>query len=310
LLALASREAAEYAAPAKTAAARRAAELAARRALEINPRQSDALTALALLAPVFGYWTDAERRIRAVLAIDAGNGFARSALGTLQMSTGQVAKCLSNLNWLVQRDPWSPNHQFRRIYTLWSDGRLAEMDRAADWALQSWPNHPAVWFARFWTLAFTGRVPVAFGMLHDAASRPPLPQQARQLLETSLRAIAGNAPAERREAIALNVAAAVQSPAGAISAIMILSQLGAADEAYQVAQGFLLQRGRLLTKQRHPQPTLPLTDQHQRMAMMLWIPVTNTLRMHPDFKALCEGIGLVDYWRQAGTGPDFRKAWG
>lgn len=53
LLALAWRGASEYGEPSPATAARRSAELAARRSLAINARQSDALTALALLAPVF-----------------------------------------------------------------------------------------------------------------------------------------------------------------------------------------------------------------------------------------------------------------
>lgn len=308
LLALAWRAAAEYAEPAHATDARRSAELAARRALAIDARQSDALTALALLVPSFGKWADAERRLRGVLAVDPANTFARSAYGTLLMSTGQVAKCLAHLNWLVERDPLSPNHQFRRVYTLWSADRLAEMDRAADAAIQSWPRHPAIWFARFWTLVFTDRVAPASKMLSDNGLRPAMPAPALAVLDLSLRAL-GNGNAQLRQAaISANLSAAIKSPGQAVTAIMILSRLGAPELSLQVAQGFLLRRGGMLVEQRHTVGQPSITDQHHRMAMMLWVPASNALRMHPAFKDLCDGIGLVDYWRQTGNRPDFRSA--
>ncbi len=306
LLALAWRASSEYAEPALATEASRSAELAARRALSIDSRQSDALTALALLIPSFGQWTEAEHRLRDVLALDPGNLFARSAYGTLLMSTGQVAKCLQQLNWLVDRDPWSPNHQFRRIFTLWSDNRLAEMDRAADAAMQSWPLHPPVWFSRFWTFAFTDRVAAATRMLNDDATRPSMPRPALDLLRLSLGAIGDGSVQQREVAIAANLGASTKSPGQAITAIMLLSGLGAPEHSLEVARGFLLRRGQLLVEQRHPAGQPPITDSHHRMAMMLWIPASSALRMHPGFKSLCEGIGLVDYWRQTGNRPDFR----
>ena len=307
LLALAWRASSEYAEPARATEARRSAELAARRALALDARQSDALTALALLVPSFGQWAEAERRLRQVLAVDGSNLFARGAYGTLLMSTGQVSKCLQQLNWLVHRDPWSPNHQFRRVYTLWSAGQLAEMDRTADAAMQSWPRHPAVWFARFWTLTFTDRVGAASGMLVDSATRPPMSPIAHEVLNLSLKALAGGSARQREDTISANLGAATKSPGQAITAIMILSKLGAPEHALEVARGFLLRRGNLLVEQRHPSGQPSITDQHHRMAMMLWVPASEALRRHPGFTSLCDGIGLFDYWRRTGNLPDFRR---
>ena len=307
MLALAWRGSAEYGGPGATASARANAETAARRALAIDPRQSDALTALATLTPAFGNWTEAERRLRAVLAIDPENSYAVAALSTLLMSTGQVRASLRRLDWLHEREPPSPNLQFRRVYTLWSVGRLAEMDRTADRALQAWPLHPAVWFARFWTLAFTERPAVAAAMLGDAAARPPMPAPAVEVLALSLTALAGRRPADVERAKAANLEAAVRGPSQAVPAIMVLSMLGAADLAYRVAQGFLVRQGPLVVQLRHTGAQPSVTDLHHRIAMMLWIPATEALRLHPDFRTLCDGIGLVDYWRATGTRPDFAK---
>lgn len=307
MLALAWRASAEYGGPDEAASARAKAEMAAKRALAIDPRQSDALTALATITPAFGHWTEAERRVRDVLAIDPENRFAVAALATLLMSTGQVRACLRRLDWLHARDPLSPNLQFRRVYTLWSAGRLKEMDRTADWALQTWPLHPAVWFARLWTLAFTDRAEVARAMLADEAARPPMPAAAVEVLDLSLKALAGRRPADMERAKAANLQAAVRGPSQAVPAIMVLSSLGLADSAYQVAEGFLLRKGPLVVQLRHTPAQPSVTDLHHRITMMLWIPATEALRLHRDFRSLCDGIGLLDYWKATGTRPDFRR---
>jgi Tfp pilus assembly protein PilF len=260
MLAIAQRATSEYGDPAVAERSIADAEASARRALTIDPRQSDALAALAMLIPAFGRWTEAEQRLRQVLKIDPANPFAVGALATLLMSTGQVRACLERLQWLHLNTPPSPNVQFRRVYTLWSAGQTAEMDRVADVALQAWPRHGGVWFARMWTLAFTGRVPAALAMLQDPVARPA----------------------------------------------MLLSALGDSKSALEVARAFLARQGSLVVRSRHSplQPSLP--DQHHRMAMMLWIPATDALRMDPGFHDLCDSIGLVRYWRDTGRRPDFR----
>ncbi len=304
LLALSLRAAAEYGTPQQATEAGHEAELAARRALALDPRQSDALTALALLTPSFGQWLEAERRLRNVLAIDPENLFAMSGLSRILMSTGQVRACLEVLERQVAIDPLSPNLQFRRVYTLWSAGRLDDADATADRALQSWPRHPAVWFARLWTFAFTDRAERALMMLSDVAARPTMPLPAVQLLELSLKALASPVSPMATQAIAANAAAAVRGPGQAVSAIMVLSGLGAGSQALAVARGFLTQRGPVAVRQRHTALQASVTDQHHRMTMMLWIPATATLRAQSGFASLCEEMGMTAYWQAARVRPD------
>lgn len=308
LLALSLKSAAEYGPPELVAPTRVEAEATARRALSIEPGQGDALTALALLEPSFGRWSEAEQRLRAILAKAPENEFAVQGLATLLMSTGQVRACLERLDWLNARHPLSPNLQFRRVYTLWSVGRLAEADATADRALQQWPEHPAVWFARLWTFAFTGRADRAQRMLANATARPDMPAPVAGLLGLSLAALAEpNAPLKAR-AIAANVAAATRGPGPAISAIMVLSALGAGVQSLDVARGFLLQQGDVLVRQAHTPLQPSVTDQHHRMTMMLWIPVNATLRREPGFTELCDRLGLSAYWRGKRIVPDYLRA--
>lgn len=304
LLAIAHRAAAEYAPPMQVADQLAQAELAARKALSLDRQQSDALTAMATLAPSFGRWIEAEASIRRVLAVDPRNPFAVSALATLLMSTGQVQACLERLQWLHRNAPVSANVQFRRVFTLWSAGRTEEMDQVADLALQMWPTHGGVWFARLWTFAFTGRAANALAMADDPAARPAMPEQALHLLRASLTACHTRTPADVERAIAGNLAAAPLGPSQAVSAIMVMSALGAAPAALDVATSFLARRGPIVIRNRHSpaQPSLP--DQHHRMSMMLWVPASANLRAEPGFRALCESIGLLRYWNSTNRRPD------
>ncbi|WP_165961094.1 winged helix-turn-helix domain-containing protein [Qipengyuania sediminis] len=304
LLALSLRAATEYAPPANLATLREQAEAAARTALTIDPAQLDARTALVLLEPAFGRWFEVEAELRAILKQDPDNAFASSALATLLMSTGQVRSCLRLLDWQVQHFPLSPNLQFRRVYTLWSAGRLRDAEGVAARAMQSWPRHPAVWFAQFWLFAFTERAFRAQAMLADIGTRPSMPPAAAALLDLSLAALARPSPELTARAVAAHLRAAAAGPAQAISAILVLSGLDAGAESLAVARGFLAQRGEVLVTPRHSARQVSVTDQHHRMTMMLWIPATRALRDQGGFDGLCRDIGLADYWRRSGKRPD------
>lgn len=307
LLALALRAAQEFAPVDRVAALRNQAEEAARRALALDRQQADAQTALALLEPSFGRWSEAEARLARILARAPDNPFAVQGLATLLMSTGQVRRCLQRLDWLNAHYPMSPNLQFRRVYTLWSAGRLDDADATADRALQQWPQHPAVWFARLWTFAFTDRAERAQAMLWDEAHRPAIPPPVRDLLALSLMALENPGSRLVEAAISGHIAAASRGPGPAVAAIMFLSALGAGPQSLEVAQGFLLQRGDVVVRQRHSKLQPDVTDHHHRMTMMLWIPATANLRAQPGFLPFCEDLGLGSYWRSAGVRPDFLR---
>ena len=132
---------------------------------------------------------------------------------------------------------------------------------------------------------------------------PGPPPQAAALLKLSSAALAQPGSATVDQAIAANVLAATRGPSQAITAIMVLSSLGAGEKALEVARGFLMQQGDVLVAPRHTRHQASITDQHHRMTMMLWIPATANLRREPGFMQLCSDIGLTNYWRQRGVRP-------
>ncbi|HEX6374921.1 MAG TPA: winged helix-turn-helix domain-containing protein [Allosphingosinicella sp.] len=306
LLALALRNAVENAPPRDTTETVRACELAARRALSLDPLEGNALAALAGLQPFFGDWLAAEDRLRGVLAIAPGNVAAIGELVTLLQSVG---RCRDSWVWnerAAALDPLSPVPQYRRALKHWIFGRVSEADLAIDRALQLWPRHPGVWNSRLQIFAFTGRAPAALALIADEPARPPtFSRQAYDLWRTSLVALDSGDPKDVSAARKANVEAAPRSPGFANNAVMVLSLLGEIDAAFAVTDGYLLRRGALVGRLWTGNGQMPVNDQRWRRTMMLFTPATAALRADPRFGELCAGIGLADYWRRRAIQPDF-----
>ena len=126
----------------------------------------------------------------------------------------------------------------------------------------------------------------------------------------SLRALGSGFPADVAAAVKANVAAVPRSSGFAVRAVMILSKLGALDEAFAAAEGFLLRRGPLIGSLRNAKEDMQVNDTNWRRTMNLFTPATAAMRSDPRFKRLCDGIGMTAYWRKRGIWPDpmFRLA--
>ena len=305
-LALAWRAKAESAPPGEMAAAVKACELAAARALALRPSQADATTALIMLRSVYGDWLDVERGLRAVLARVPDNEAAVGELASLLQSVGRSGECGVLIDRLATRQPLSPIYQYRRVYTLWSGGRLGEADRAADRAFALWPRHPSVWLVRLWLSAFTGRAGAALAQIEDVETRPAeLSAATLGVLRTSLVALRSREPAVIQAAVDANLAAAARGPGGTINAIMILAGLGQLDAAFVVVDGYMLRSGSSIMPLRTAGGPTPATESRHRHSQVLFVPPTATLRADPRFAPRCEACGLADYWRRSGHGPDY-----
>ena len=305
-LALAWRAKSEFSSPAATASAVQACQLAASRALAIDPRQADARTALIILGSTYGDWLAVERGLRAVLADAPGNLDAAMELAALLQAVGRSRACGEISDMLAPRLALSPVYQYRRGYVLWIRGRLGEADRTLDRALALWPRHPNVWFARLWLSAFTGRADAALAQVKDIEAAPPgVSDEGAARLRTSLVALLSREPSDIQAAVDANLAAARAGPGGSVPAIMILSFLGRLDEAFTVANGYLVREGSSVMPLRARGVQAVASDTRHRHTQVLFVPVTAPLRADPRFQPMCEACGLADYWRQAGHQPDY-----
>jgi DNA-binding winged helix-turn-helix (wHTH) protein/tetratricopeptide (TPR) repeat protein len=298
----------EYAPPNRTASAVAGVKDAAARALALDPRQADAMSALAILPPYYGDWWNAEQRMRRVLQAHPGHLPTRDALDFMLSANGRGIEGSRDRVVMAAQDPLNAVYQFKLIFAHWLLGEVAAADRAADRALQLWPKYPAAWMARLWILAFTGRPERAVAHIADTEARPEFPPWMIQSLGASVEALASRRPADVTRAADLLLSQLAFSPSSAVGSVMLLTALGELDRAFAAADAYLLERGPLMASVdwRPGQPSM--NDQHRRKTNMLFVPATAPMRADPRFERLVRDIGLESYWTQAKVAPDYRRA--
>ena len=307
-LAVAHQAVASWGSPREAGAAVQACEQAAGRALAIDGREPNALASLALLQRKLDDWLTTEKKLRAVLAIDAANWAALDGLVALWQAAGFARESWDLNEQAIAHDALRPTVQQRRALKHWILGRHEEANQVIERAFELWPSHPLVWNARLLIFAFTGRVEAARAMLDDeAAVTRQLTSPGLSTWRLSLRALETREP----DAIAAARAACLESAATTVllsaHAIMILSELDQTDAAYTIVDGLLLQRGPVFPASRAESDVTPAHDPRWRQTQWMYTPATRRLRADSRFAALCEAIGLSEYWRRRGVGPDERQ---
>ena len=304
MLALLCRQATEYAEPADVGGYVAECQAAARRALAIDPKQGEALVALASVAPLYARWRDARRNLTEALDQAPGHIIAVHDLAMLEMATGRVRAAIASINALIERDRLAACVCYKATYQRWSTGDLAGMDEVSDRAIHLWPTHPAVWSARFWTLAHTGRAHAALAMLDDPV-RPAIPPPALRLLRLVIEASLSGNPASVDIAAKTCTESARMGPAQALGALNALGLLKRVDQAFAVASAYYLRAGEGPVPVRHSEHEPSINDQHRRVTQVLFTPACAAMRADPRFLPLCERMGLTRYWDETGLTPDF-----
>ncbi|NJC04589.1 DNA-binding winged helix-turn-helix (wHTH) protein/tetratricopeptide (TPR) repeat protein [Sphingomonas kaistensis] len=302
------RKAVEYSPPNACSDLLTACEAAARRALAIDPWQSDALVARAGVMPMFGNWLAVRKRLEEVLDHDPGHMPARHDLAVLEMATGRPSAARPLIAALIDEDPLAATFYYKRMYHCWNFGELEEMERVATRALQLWPQHPAIWSARFWTLLFTGRAEQARCFVQDEYVRPALPPVMVTLLGDLAALCGGSADDEKRCALVERAAGlVVRAPVMAVAALMALLALGEAPRVLDLAYSYYLGRGSQVTPLWSNADDARISDQYRRITQLLFLPCASELRALAGFEDLCRDLGFSAYWQGAGLQPDFRS---
>jgi DNA-binding winged helix-turn-helix (wHTH) protein/Tfp pilus assembly protein PilF len=306
-LALAYQRVAESGPPSGSAAATQRSVAAARRALELDPRSSDAQATLALLRPSYQHWFAAEARFRGLLARNPDQGVIVRALARLLFEVGRVRESVTTMARAMKLDPLSPSNYWRRMFGLWSAGDLIEAERVIDRGAILYPRFPDIWFARFWLLATSGRAGEALALARDRANRPlGVPQREFDRLILAARALDTRAPADIAVLLAAYADAAREHATGAETAILLASSFGALDQAFAIADAYYFDRGFSVPSERLTQGSY--SPRNRRNTPFLFWPPAAPMRADPRFAALTREIGLDDYWRRARVPPDFRIA--
>jgi DNA-binding winged helix-turn-helix (wHTH) protein len=305
-LALLHRHAAEYAEPAEASKHVRSCEMAARRALDLDPANVRAATALVSVAPLYGRWFEATRRLSELCAGAPDDPVPQNDLSVVEMATGQTHAAKRRRDRLIAADPLAAQFQYKSVYQHWSVGDLVRMDHVADSAMQLWPLHPAVWTVRLWTLAYTGRFAAAQVLL--AGRRPPgISEPLSAFLRQIVAAAMNDRQSAQDEAAMAATAFASGGSAHAVAALLALGLFSRTDEAFAVARRYYLQDGN------RPVPVQPqadhptLNEQHRRLTQILFTPACAHMRPDPRFLGICNSIGLTEFWERSGLTPDFMR---
>ena len=305
MLALAYQLSVEFVPPETAGAMHQRARSAARRALELDPGNANALAAEARAVPVYRNWATAETALRRVLERDPAQLETLGALSRLLADVGRSRDALAVLEPVAEATSELPFYQFWLAWLLFCANRLEESDRTIDRALAMWPRQFGVWFVRVWLYAYTGRTAQSLALIGDAGSRPiGIPERDFEIVELSVRAIMTRSPADIDAAVRANMAAAPSGAGFCTNAIKVGAFLGRLDEAFAAAEALFFGRGFRVAPRFFTPQQGGYTPPDQRTTEFLFSPPCRAMHGDPRFRALLRETGLAEYWRATRTRAD------
>jgi hypothetical protein len=185
---------------------------------------------------------------------------------------------------------------------LWILGRVGEADKVIDRVRGLWPDYWFGNYARFLIFALTDRPAAARAMLDEVHIFDGLQSKGTWL--TALDALESRTPSAVETARRACLETARRAPPLAKDMVMMLCALGLANTAFEVTEGFLLWRGKLLSMDQTNKRAVD--DYNRRMTQWLFTPPVAVMWADPRFPKLCEEFGLTAYWRARGVRPDYQ----
>ena len=274
--------------PEHASAMRNAARREANLTLRMDPQDAGAYAALEWIQPTYNYAAREAILLRGIrLAKHPKEPLAAlySYEGTLLSSVGRLREALSFQLIARANDEWGPPKTAKLVHNY---ANLGNLDAARSWlqkGLQRWPNHSAMRAAQLYLAAFFEKPADALAILDaiDAAKRAGDARTAvwRKFVE----ARAARAGPVTDATIPVIRSAADSGEISREVEIMMLAGLGDRKLAVAAANRAL---------------------DHRRLdPRFLFTPVMRDFRREPGFVALASRMGLVQYWRETGKGPDF-----
>ena len=276
----------------------------AQRALAIDPREPMALLAIyELQGSTLDWWTR-DQRLRQIIAIDPSNGGAMFDLSSLLLAAGMSRESWSWNERLLRKTPLSQNCLVKRALALWNFGRLPDTDNIMNQLRAQFPTSSWVWSIRFIIYALTDRPRAAQAMLEND---PAMLRQGPETLMWRSCLDALDEDSELRVAKAREACLAAARASGELVgyALMALCALNDVDSAFEIANGYLLSRGPAIQRGKPAYARESSDAAHRLNTQWLFMPPCKNMRSDNRFLPLCEGIGLLEYWRKRRVQPDF-----
>jgi tetratricopeptide (TPR) repeat protein len=267
-------------------ATRAEAEREARRALALDPKDSDAYTALSMLRPVSDY-AGRETLLQQALATDPSRAFANTLQAKLLSDVGRSKEALDFLQRAAAANPLSLDATTDGA--LVANGQTAAGEAELDRLSRLWPHSGEMWFHRLVIYGMEGRSDDVLAVLDDRQSRPKgFTEPEVELMRMGPRADKLRTPAAIAEARRQMLTAPVRLQWGLEGRIANLSHLGFVDDAFRLADRYT---AAAMTRVDSP--------------AFLFDPGMAAARRDPRFMAFAARLGLVDYWRSTGKWPDY-----
>ncbi|HEY9012216.1 MAG TPA: winged helix-turn-helix domain-containing protein [Devosia sp.] len=303
LYTLACRDMARSAAEPPAFAAISDCQVAAKRALALDPQQVDALTALATLEPFYANWLQSERRLLDLVHRFPDEEAPMVELADIYASTGRSADNLSVRERLAKLEPTSLRYALDALTAAFMAGDRSQQTLRLAHILQTWPaDNAQIKQLQFQFLGFTGHPAQALDLVRSDGDPGANAPRVFSAQVAAFKALAGLDTVNAAVEACLDAARYRQS--SAVQMIPLLAFLGAVDDAFAVADGYYLDRGPVKVPHKFGRAEPSIVEMRERMTTWLFVPTARSLWRDPRFRSLCKEIGLVDYWRSAGIRPD------
>lgn len=261
------------------------ADAAARKAIALDPSNSQGYQVLAQLQPRNSVARE-RLHVKSVTVRPGDCGCEHVGYGAFLRGVGRMSEALDQYGRARDIVPTSVSVNASVAEGLFAVGRNDEAARLIAPILEVWPTdrqlHDMIVRTAFWT----GRIEPALQSLANPATH--FTDSERAAYAAALRALKSSPTARKAAA---NRLGELSSEPGARRAKLItaLAALGADREAMAVASGLFDNSGS--------------PDQ-----FVLFEPALARTRRTPEFAALASRIGLVRYWRESGRRPEFCAA--
>jgi len=258
------------------------AEREAHRALQLDPKDPDALVALGLLRPQLDY-AGREFWFRKALASNPAWSHANGFLGNVMSEVGRLQEALELYQRAASVNPLAADWTVVVPLALVQVGQPAAADREIGRIEALWPDNPLLWYWQYDSLVAQKRWGDALKFLDTANKLPSPPSPAWLTARRQLLAALQSRDVAARMTLRQQLVSANSEDAR--NTIYQLVLLGFVDDAFAVAAHY------------SPAPT----DSPE----ILFNSELAPLRADPRFMALANRFRLVDYWQHSGHWPDF-----
>jgi tetratricopeptide (TPR) repeat protein len=258
------------------------AEMAARRAIELDPKNSQAFEVLAGLQPRNS--VERERfHIKSVSVRPGDCGCEFVNYGGFLLSVGRVQSSATAFKRAHDMVPLSADVNAELAQALFIAGRAAEARSIVDDLLEVWPNDPVrelLVRTAFWTKNFKE------ALVALADPRSQFSEEERQVYRAALKAFQSDNPSQIASAVGLLRRLAAGDPKNRPLLVTAFAALGADREALAVMDKLVGSAG-------------------SRDQYLVFQPPFERVRRAPEFARIAQRIGLVEYWRKSRRAPDF-----